>query len=61
MTMGLVDATSIPTLLTMVTSGKIESQKMGTHTFTFDQFDEAYEVFSNAGVHEALRVVINAN
>ena len=33
-TMGLVDTVSIPTLLKMVASGKIPSEKMGTHTFT---------------------------
>jgi alcohol dehydrogenase len=58
LTMGLVDTTSIPTLLKMVSSGKIESQKMGTHHFTFDQMDEAYDVFKNAAVNEALKVII---
>ena len=42
-TMGLVDTVSIPTLLKMVASGKIPSEKMGTHTFTFDQLEEGYE------------------
>jgi alcohol dehydrogenase len=31
---------------------------MGTHTFGFGQFDEAYDVFSNAAANEALKVVI---
>jgi alcohol dehydrogenase len=59
MTMGLVDTVSIPTLLKMVASGKIPAEKMGTHTFTFDQVDEAYEVFAHAAANEALKVVIN--
>jgi alcohol dehydrogenase len=59
LTMGLVDTTSIPTLLKMVGSGRIPAEKMGTHTFTFDQMDEAYDVFKNAAAHEALKVVIN--
>jgi alcohol dehydrogenase len=59
MTMGLVDTVSIPTLLKMVASGKIPAEKMGTHTFTFDQVDEAYDVFAHAAANEALKVVIN--
>ncbi|WP_462189103.1 MULTISPECIES: alcohol dehydrogenase catalytic domain-containing protein [unclassified Frankia] len=59
LTMGLVDTVSIPTLLKMVASGRIPAEKMGTHTFTFDQVNEAYEVFRNAAANEALKVVIN--
>jgi alcohol dehydrogenase len=58
LTMGLVDTVSIPTLLKMVASGRIPAEKMGTHSFTFDQFDEAYEVFGNAAANQALKVVI---
>jgi alcohol dehydrogenase len=32
---------------------------MGTHTFTFDQIDEAYDVFKNAAEHQALKVIIS--
>jgi alcohol dehydrogenase len=56
--MGLVDTVSIPTLLTMVASGRIPAEKMGTHRFTFDRIDEAYEVFSDAAANSALKVVI---
>jgi alcohol dehydrogenase len=58
LTMGLVDTVSIPILLKMVASGRIPAEKMGTHTFTFAEMDEAYEVFANAAAHEALKVVI---
>jgi len=58
LTMGLVDTVSIPTLLKMVASGRIPAEKMGTHTFTFDQMDEAYDVFKNAAENSALKVVI---
>ena len=57
-TMGLVDTVSIPTLLTMVASGKIPAEKMGTHRFTFDRIGEAYEVFGDAAANSALKVVI---
>ncbi len=58
MTMGLVDTVSIPTLLKMVSSGRIPAEKMGTHTFTFNQMDEAYAVFKDAAANAALKVVI---
>jgi alcohol dehydrogenase len=31
---------------------------MGTHSFTFDQIDEAYDVFKHAADNLALKVVI---
>ena len=58
LTMGLVDTVSIPTLLKMVASGRIPSELMGTHTFTFDQLDDAYDVFKNAAANLALKVII---
>ncbi len=57
-TMGLVDTVSIPILLKMVDSGRIPAEKMGTHTFTFDEIDQAYDVFANAADEQALKVVI---
>jgi len=58
LTMGLVDTVSIPTLLKMVASGRIPAEKMGTHSFTFDRIDAAYDVFKNAAANQALKVVI---
>jgi alcohol dehydrogenase len=58
LTMGLVDTASIPTLMKMVASGRIPAEKMGTHSFTFDQMHEAYDVFKNAAENSALKVVI---
>lgn len=60
LTMGLVDATSMKTLLKMVASGKLPSQKMGTHTFRLDQIVEAYDVFKNSAKHKALKVVLKS-
>lgn len=59
LTMGLVDTVSIPTLLKMVASGRLPTEKMGTHHFTFDQIDEAYEIFAHAADNHALKVVIS--
>ena len=42
----------------MVASGRIPAEKMGTHSFTFAQMDEAYDVFKNAAENSALKVVI---
>ena len=53
LTMGLVDTVSIPALLKMVASGRIPAEKMGTHSFTFAQMDEAYDVFKNAAENSA--------
>ena len=58
LTMGLVDTVSIPTLMKMVAGGRIPAEKMGTHSFTFDHMDQAYDVFKNAAANEALKVVI---
>lgn len=58
LTMGLVDTVSIPTLLKMVAGGRIPAEKMGTHSLTFDQMDEAYAVFGNAAANAALKVII---
>jgi alcohol dehydrogenase len=58
LTMGLVDTVSIPTLLTMVASGRLPAEKMGTHSFGFDGMQEAYDVFGHAADNSALKVVI---
>jgi alcohol dehydrogenase len=58
LSMGLVDTVSIPVLMRMVASGRIPAEKMGTHSFTFDEIGEAYDVFANAAANEALKVVI---
>jgi alcohol dehydrogenase len=61
LTMGLVDTVSIPTLLKMVAGGRIPAEKMGTHAFTFDEIDDAYDVFKNAAANSALKVIITPN
>ena len=58
-TTGLVDTYSTPTLLRLVSSGQLEVGKFITHRFAFDDFDEAYEVFSHAGDSGALKVVLS--
>ena len=57
-TTGLVDGYSIERLLKMVQSSKLEAKKMATHRFMMDQFMEAYDLFSNAAEHNAVKLVI---
>ncbi len=58
-TTGLVDTYSTPTLLRLVASGQLDPGKLITHRFGFDDFNEAYEVFSHAGDSGALKVVLS--
>jgi alcohol dehydrogenase len=55
---GLVDTFSTPTLLRLVRSHQLDAARFVTHHFTFDQFEEAYDVFSRAAETAALKVVI---
>lgn len=59
-TMGLVHASSTPTLLKMVASGRIPSEKMGTHRFALNDIDSAWNTFANAAEQQALKVVLTA-
>ena len=56
--MGLVNTNTTPLLLKLVVSKKIVAEKFATHTFTFDQFIEAYDTFSRAAETKALKVII---
>jgi alcohol dehydrogenase len=58
-TTGLVDTYSTLTLLRLLTSGQIDAQRFITHRFGFDDFIEAYDVFSRAGETGALKVVLS--
>lgn len=58
-TTGLVSTTTIPMLLKLVAENKIEPTHFITHRFTFDQFDEAWECFSNAKESKAIKVYIS--
>jgi alcohol dehydrogenase len=57
-TTGLVDASSTPTLMRLVTSGQLDASRFITHRFGLDEFDKAYEVFGEAASSGALKVVL---
>ena len=58
-TTGLVDTSSTPTLMRLVTSGQISAKPFITHHFGLDEWDEAYDVFSRAADTGALKVVLS--
>ena len=57
-TTGLVDASSTPTLLRLVTSQRLDAGRFVTHHFCLDEFEEAYDVFARAADTGALKVVV---
>ncbi|MGH3436025.1 MAG: zinc-dependent alcohol dehydrogenase family protein [Sciscionella sp.] len=57
-TTGLVDGVTVPMLLRLVRDGRIKPELFATHDFTLDDMISAYDVFANAGEHNALKVVI---
>lgn len=57
-TMGLVDTSSTPSLLSLVTSRFLDVSKFATHHFTMSDFVEAYGVFADAQTSGALKVIV---
>lgn len=59
-TTGLVNAVTTEALLADIESGAIAPEKFTTHRFALDEIMEAYDVFTNAVDHDALKVVLTA-
>jgi alcohol dehydrogenase len=59
-TTGLVNGTTVPVLLELVRSGRLQAERFGTHHFALGDILEAYDVFAAAGEHDALKVVLKA-
>jgi alcohol dehydrogenase len=57
--MGLVNTNTTSMLLKLVAQHRLPVDKFVTHEFSFDQIEEAYEVFGNAAEHDALKVLIH--
>jgi alcohol dehydrogenase len=57
---GLVDTSTLPMLLKLLSAGRIDPMPLITHQFRFDQVLEAYRVFSHASCTRALKVLIGA-
>jgi alcohol dehydrogenase len=57
-TTGLVDTSTTPTLLKLLSDRQIDPSPIVTHHFGLDQMMEAYDVFSNPADTGALKVVL---
>jgi len=57
--MGLVNTNTLAMLLKLVTEKQLTVDKFVTHTFSFGQIMEAYDVFGNAAKTDALKVLIH--
>jgi alcohol dehydrogenase len=57
-TMGLVDTSSTPTLLSLVSSHFLDVSLFASHHFNMGQFEEAYRVFADAASTGALKVIV---
>ncbi len=59
LTTRLLDTATLPMLLTLVKSGRIEPQKLVTHRFPLSEICKAYDVFLHAARESALKVIIS--
>ena len=57
-TTGLVSTNTTPQLLKALESHKIEPEKLVTHYFKLSEIEKAYEIFSQAADHHAIKVII---
>jgi alcohol dehydrogenase len=58
-TTGLVDTSSTPTLLRLVSEGRLDPRPFATHRFAQDEIMDAYGVFADAAKTDALKVVLS--
>ena len=49
LTTGLVNGTTVATLLDLMAHGKLDARAFGTHSFQLDQMVDAYDVFGTCG------------
>jgi alcohol dehydrogenase len=61
LTTRLVDATSLPMLLKVILSGKLQPKKLVTHRFDLSDIRKAYETFGNAAEEGALKIILTNN
>jgi alcohol dehydrogenase len=60
LTTRLVDTVTLPMLLKVVSSGKLQPEKLVTHHFRLDEMEKAYETFGHAAAEKALKVVLTS-
>jgi alcohol dehydrogenase len=49
---------TLPMLLKIVLSGKLQPSKLATHRFALNDIQKAYEIFGNAAKESALKVIL---
>ena len=59
-TTGLVDTSSTPTLLKLVSEGRLDPRGFATHRFKLNEIMDAYDVFADAAHTNAMKVVLSA-
>jgi alcohol dehydrogenase len=59
-TTGLVDASSTPTLLRLVSEGRLDPGGFTTHRFNLNEIMEAYDVFADAAQTNAIKVTLSS-
>ncbi len=60
-TTGLVDTHTIPQLMKLVTSGRLDPTVFATHRFALEDTMAAYDTFADASKTNALKVVLEGN
>jgi alcohol dehydrogenase len=60
-TTGLVDTFSIPQLLRLIVSGRLDPSLFATHRFALDDTMAAYDTFADAATSGALKVVLEGS
>ena len=60
-TTGLVDTFSIPQLLRLIVSGRLDPSLFATHRFALDDTMAAYDTFADAANSGALKVVLQGS
>ncbi|HEX3692202.1 MAG TPA: hypothetical protein VHU13_02560 [Solirubrobacteraceae bacterium] len=61
MTTGLVDTFSIPQLMRLIASGRLDPSLFATHRFALGDTTSAYDTFADAANTNALKVVLQAS
>ena len=60
-TTGLVDTFSIPQLMRLIASGRLDPSLFATHRFALGDTMDAYDTFADAANSGALKVVLQAS
>ena len=55
---GLVNTDSIPVLMRVVESGRVEPAGLVTHRFKFNEIEKAYDIFGEAAKEQAIKMLL---